>query len=197
MSQNKNIVWHNTTVTRSRRETLNGHRSYLLWFTGLSGAGKSTIAHAVEERLHTQGARTFVLDGDNVRHGLCSDLGFSEADRAENLRRIGEMAKLFLEAGVISLAAFVSPLRADRDKLRAMFAPDEFIEIYCECTVDVCESRDPKGMYKKARKGEIAHFTGISAPYDAPEHAELVLRTGESSLEECVDQVMKLIAERG
>lgn len=188
-----NTVWHHATVTRARREALNGHRSRVLWFTGLSAAGKSTLAHAVEEALHQQGRRTFVFDGDNVRHGLCSDLGFSAADRAENLRRIGEMCKLFVEAGVISLAAFISPMAAERDKVRAMFRPGDFLEIFCDCPLQVCEQRDVKGMYAKARRGEIPGFTGISAPYEAPLQPELIVYTARDSLEQCVEQVLALI----
>ena len=157
---NNNIVRHHASVTRTRREQMKGHRSLVLWFTGLSGSGKSTLAHAVEERLFQQGRHTFVFDGDNVRHGLCNDLGFSAQDRSENLRRIGEMAKLFTEAGIIALTAFISPLRADRQRLRSMFQPGEFIEIYCDCPLQVCEQRDVKGMYQRARAGEIPDFTG-------------------------------------
>jgi len=188
--KSSNTVWHHASVTRARREQLNGHRSKVLWFTGLSGSGKSTLAHAVEEQLHQQGCRTFVFDGDNVRHGLCGDLGFSAADRTENLRRIGEMSKLFIEAGVIALTAFISPLRADRERLRALFVPGDFIEIYCDCPLAVCEARDVKGMYARARRGEIADFTGISAPYEAPLKPELIVRTAEFSLDECVAQVL-------
>ena len=184
-----NVVWHQATVTRARREAQNGHRGAIIWFTGLSGAGKSTLAHAVEEHLHQMGCRTFVLDGDNVRHGLCGDLGFSAADRVENIRRVGEVAKLFMEAGVIVLTAFISPFRGDRNKVRAMVQPGEFVEIYCQCPVEVCEQRDTKGLYKKARAGEIGQFTGISSPYEAPDRPELVVNTSERSLQDCVQQV--------
>lgn len=187
------VVWHRATVTRARREAQNGHRGAILWFTGLSGAGKSTLAHAVEEHLHRMGCKTFVLDGDNVRHGLCGDLGFSAEDRVENIRRIGEVSKLFMEAGVIVLTAFISPFRTDRDKVRAMVGPGEFQEIYCQCALEVCEQRDVKGLYKKARAGEIMHFTGISSPYEAPEKAELVLCTSEQALQDCVMQVVNLL----
>lgn len=185
-----NVVWHHATVTRSRRETLNGHRSVILWFTGLSGAGKSTIAHALEERLHMMGCRTFVFDGDNVRHGLCGDLSFSVADRTENIRRVGEMVKLFLDAGVISLTAFISPLRSDRRRVRQLVGEGDFIEVYCRCSLDVCEARDVKGLYKKARAGEIKEFTGISSSYEEPENPELVLDTDKHTLDECVDQLI-------
>lgn len=184
-----NVVWHHATVTRARREAQNGHRGAIIWFTGLSGAGKSTLAHAVEEHLHQMGCRTFVLDGDNVRHGLCGDLEFSAADRVENIRRVGEVAKLFMEAGVIVLTAFISPFREDRNKVRAMVQPGEFVEIYCQCPVEVCEQRDTKGLYKKARAGEIGQFTGISSPYEAPDMPELAVNTSERSLQDCVQQV--------
>lgn len=187
-----NAVWHHATVTRARREQLNHHRSFVLWFTGLSGSGKSTLAHEVEERLHRQGSRTFVFDGDNVRHGLCADLGFSAEDRAENLRRIGEMAKLFVEAGIISLTAFISPYRSDRDRIKNMFTPGDFYEIYCDCPLEVCEERDVKGMYRRARAGEIPEFTGISSPYEPPQRPDLRVNTGRDSLEICVEQVLAL-----
>lgn len=190
-----NVVWHHATVTRERREAQNGHRGAIVWFTGLSGAGKSTLAHAVEEHLHRAGCRTFVLDGDNVRHGLCADLGFSAEDRVENIRRIGEVAKLFMEAGVIVLTAFISPFREDRNRVRAMVRPGEFIEVYCQCPVEVCEQRDVKGMYRKARAGEIAQFTGISSPYEAPGAPELVVNTSVNSLPDCVQQVIAVLAQ--
>lgn len=186
-----NVVWHHASVTRARRETQNAHRGAIIWFTGFSGAGKSTLAHAVEEALHQRGCRTFVLDGDNVRHGLCGDLGFSQEARIENIRRVGEVAKLFMEAGVIVLTAFISPYRADRERVRGMVEHGDFIEIYCNSTIEVCESRDVKGQYKKARAGQIPEFTGISSPYEAPENAELVVNTGEAELEACVQQVLQ------
>jgi adenylylsulfate kinase len=197
MNSSSNTVWHHATVTRERREQLNGHKGVIVWFTGLSGAGKSTLAHAVEERLHQMGCRTFVFDGDNVRHGLCGDLGFSEAERKENIRRIGEMAKLFIEAGVIALTAFISPFRADRRKVRSRVAPGDFIEIYCRCPVEVCEQRDVKGLYRKARAGEIKDFTGISSPYEEPENPDLALDTGSMPLEECVDRVIECLRATG
>ena len=167
----------------------------VFWFTGLSGSGKSTLAHEVEEQFHRLGRRTFVFDGDNVRHGLCADLGFSVQDRAENLRRIGEMARLFVEAGVICLTAFISPYRAERKRIKTMFAPEDFYEILCDCPLEVCEARDVKGMYKRARAGEIPEFTGITSPYEPPEHPDLRVCTGRDSLEDCVKQVMEF-AER-
>ena len=192
-----NVVWHHATVTRARREAQNGHRGTIVWFTGLSGSGKSTLAHAVEETLHRQGCHTFVLDGDNVRHGLCGDLGFSAQDRQENIRRIGEVAKLFMEAGVIVLTAFISPYRADRERVRGMVEHGDFIEIYCDASIEVCESRDVKGMYKKARAGLIPEFTGISSPYEVPKNPELIVNTGGAELETCVQQVVGEMVQRG
>lgn len=194
---NRNVVWHRATVTRERREKLNGHRSVNLWFTGLSGSGKSTLAHAVEERLHQSGCHTFVFDGDNVRHGLCGDLTFAHKDRSENIRRIGEMINLFLEAGVISLCAFISPMRSDRQKVRELIGDVNFIEIYCECPLAVCEERDVKGLYKKARAGEIKNYTGISAPYEEPLTPDLKINTSEQSLEHCVDLIIAMLVEKG
>lgn len=194
--KSSDVVWHHATVTRERRETLNGHRSVILWFTGLSGAGKSTVAHALEERLHMMGARTYVFDGDNVRHGLCGDLGFSVQDRSENIRRIGEMVKLFLEAGVISLTAFISPLRSDRRRVRQLVNEGDFIEIYCRCSLETCEARDVKGLYKRARAGEIKEFTGISSPYEEPEEPELILDTDTLTIDESVDRVIEYLRKR-
>lgn len=196
-SASTNIVWHHATVTRARREMQNGHRGAIVWFTGLSGSGKSTLAHAVEETLHQQGCHTFVLDGDNVRHGLCGDLGFSIKDRQENIRRIGEMAKLFMDAGVIVLTAFISPYRADRERVRGMVEHGDFIEIYCDASIEVCEARDVKGMYKKARAGLIPEFTGVSSPYEDPEHPDLTVGTGRLELDECVQQVIGEMERRG
>lgn len=192
-----NVVWHHATVTRERREQMNGHKSAVVWFTGLSGSGKSTLAHAVEDRLHSHGSRTFVLDGDNVRHGLCGDLGFSIQDRTENIRRVGEVAKLFTEAGVIVLTAFISPLRSDRDRVRNILPHGDFLEVYCAASLDACEARDVKGLYKKARAGQIAEFTGITSPYEEPSAAELIVQTGSSPLEESVRQVIELLQSRG
>jgi len=195
-SYSPHITWHHATVTRTRREALNGHQGAVCWFTGLSGSGKSTLAHAVEEVLHRRGCRTFVLDGDNVRHGLCGDLGFSAHDRQENIRRIGEVAKLFVEAGVIVLTAFISPFRADRERVRGMFQHGDFIEIFCDAPIEVCEARDVKGLYKKARAGLIGEFTGISSPYEAPENPELIVSTGTMGLEDCVRLVVGEIERR-
>jgi len=192
-----NVAWHHATVTRARREQLNGHRGAIIWFTGLSGAGKSTLAHAVEERLHRQGCRTFVLDGDNVRHGLCGDLGFSAKDREENIRRVGEVAKLFMEAGLIVLTAFISPYRADRERVREMVEDGEFIEIYCNSRIEICESRDAKGLYQKARAGQLPDFTGISAPYEIPEHPELIINSENTDIDACVQRIFADLIARG
>jgi adenylylsulfate kinase len=192
-----NTVWHNATVTRDRRAKLNQHKSVVLWFTGLSGSGKSTLAHAVEEQLYQRKCRTYVLDGDNVRHGLCGDLGFSQKDRVENIRRISEISKLFIDAGIIVLTAFISPFSSDREKARVLCGDENFIEIYCKCSLEICEQRDVKGLYKRAKKGEIKEFTGISSPYEAPENAELVIDTGNLSLEECVDMIFNYLIKNG
>jgi adenylylsulfate kinase len=194
---NTNIVWHHSLVSREQRERRNGHKSFVLWFTGLSGAGKSTLAHRVEELLFEKGCRTYVFDGDNVRHGLCADLGFSAEDRRENIRRIGEMSKLFVDAGVIALTAFISPFRRDRDLVRGLMGPGDFIEIYCDAALEVCEQRDVKGLYRRARVGEIPEFTGISSPYEAPESPEIVVRTGEHGLDECAWQILRYLQENG
>ena len=193
----KNIYRQQGLVHQQDRQQQAGHKSVILWFTGLSGAGKSTLAHAVEKALFNIGSRTFVFDGDNVRHGLCADLGFSVHDRQENIRRIGEMSKLFLEAGIIALTAFISPFQSDRDRVRSLVSEGEFIEIYCKADLSVCEQRDIKGLYAKARRGEIKDFTGISSPYEAPVNPELVLDTGVESLEACVNQVLAYLKARG
>ena len=196
--KSSNTVWHHATVTRHRREQQNGHRGVILWFTGLSGSGKSTLAHAVEEELHQRGCRTFVCDGDNVRHGLCGDLGFSEEDRTENIRRIGQMAKLFVEGGVVALTAFISPFHVDRQRVRMMIDnSQDFIEVFCDCPLEICEQRDIKGLYQRARRGEISDFTGISSPYETPENADLVIKTGELSIAQCVRRVVDLLEQRG
>lgn len=192
----RNTVWHDARVTRARREQQNGHRGVVMWFTGLSGAGKSTLAHELEERLHQMGCRTFVFDGDNVRHGLCQDLGFSPQDRTENIRRTGEMAKLFVNAGVIALMAFISPFAADRERVRQLLGDQDFIEIYCRCAIEVCEARDTKGLYRRARAGEIKDFTGVSSPYEPPENPDLVLDTGSEPLQICVDKTVALLERK-
>jgi len=191
-----NVTWHEANVTKQDRERLNGHGALVLWLTGLPSSGKSTVAHAVERALFERGCRTYVLDGDNVRHGLNKNLGFSPEDREENIRRIGEVANLFVQAGLIAIPAFISPYRADRDKARALIG-DDFCEVYVKCDVAVCEQRDPKGLYKKARAGEIAGFTGISAPYEEPLNPDLVVDTGRETIEESTDKVLALLERRG
>jgi adenylylsulfate kinase len=196
-TKSSNVLWHHATVTRGHREELNGHKSKLIWFTGLSGSGKSTLAHAIEERLHQMGCRTFVLDGDNVRHGLCADLGFSDGARAENIRRVGEMAKLFVDAGVLVLTAFISPFEADRARVRALLEDGDFIEVYCHCSLSTCEERDIKGLYRRARAGEIEEFTGISSPYEVPEAPDLKVDTEAMDVGACVDLVLALLQVKG
>jgi adenylylsulfate kinase len=186
----RELKWHHSSVTRNDRERQNAHKGQIVWLTGLSGAGKSTLASRVEEILFQSGCRTYLLDGDNVRHGLCSDLGFSTKDRQENIRRIGETARLFMDAGIIVLTAFISPFRADRELVRALVQPGDFIEVYCNATLHVCENRDPKGLYKKARRGEIPEFTGISSPYEAPLNPEVEVFTGRENLDACVADVI-------
>lgn len=192
-----NTVQHRSLVTRRDRERLHGHPSLAVWFTGLSGSGKSTIAHKVEKHLHDKGVSTYVFDGDNVRHGLCGDLGFSLEDRAENLRRIAEVIKLFLDAGIICLAAFISPMRSDRERVRQIVGPENFVEVYVSCPVEICEQRDVKGLYARARRGEIPYYTGISAPYEAPENPDLVLETDRCGIDECVEQVLAFLKNKG
>lgn len=194
--KSENLTWHEGHLTRDAREALYGHRGATLWFTGLSGSGKSTVAREVERLLAERRHHVYTLDGDNVRHGLCRDLGFSPEDRRENIRRIGEVCKLFSDACTLTLAAFVSPYRADRDGVRSLLAPLPFLEIYVAADLSVCESRDPKGLYKRARNGEIGEFTGISAPYEEPEHAELTLRTDRESVADSAAHVLALLEQR-
>jgi len=191
--QSSNTIWHQSVVSRISREQRYGHRGAILWLTGLSGAGKSTLAHAVEDRLFEIGCHTFVMDGDNVRHGLCADLGFSKHERTENIRRVGEVCKLFMEAGVIVLAAFISPIQKDRDCVRNLFKIGEFHEIYCKASLETCENRDIKGLYKRARTGEIKNFTGISAPYEEPVNSELVVDTARLSLDDSIKKVIDFL----
>jgi len=193
---NKNIVWHHATVTRQRRNMQNNHKSIVLWFTGLSGSGKSTLAHAVEEELYQKGCRTVVLDGDNVRHGLCKDLDFSDKSRKENIRRISEVSKLFIESGVITLTAFISPFEEERSKVREILVDGDLIEIYVKCPLSVCEDRDTKGMYKKAKNNEISNFTGISSPYEQPKNPDLVINTDKETIGESVNKVLDLLTQR-
>ncbi len=195
--KSQNITWHPSQLERSERERLHGHRGATLWFTGLSGSGKSTVARQVEVLLSQRRAYVYTLDGDNVRYGLCSDLGFSAQDRGENVRRIGEVCKLFTDAGTLTLAAFVSPYREDRNRVRALLPAGDFIEIYVSADLSVCESRDPKGLYKKARAGEIADFTGISAPYEAPEQPEITLHTDEEDVVASAQRVVAYLERVG
>jgi adenylyl-sulfate kinase len=196
-----NITWHPTQVSPAQRHALTRLRPAILWFTGLSGCGKSTLAMALESALLTRGHLAFVLDGDNVRHGLNKNLGFSDADRTENIRRIGEVAKLFVSAGVMPITSFISPFRADRDQVRALVPPGEFIEVFVDAPLDVCEARDPKGLYKKARAaaatGHGLHFTGIDSPYEAPDKPEIHLHSDRMSIEECVTTVIRYLADHG
>lgn len=190
-----NLYWHESSVTVEDRRNLNRYKSCIMWFTGLSAAGKSTLANTLAKELHGMHIHGYVLDGDNVRHGLNKDLGFSPEDRMENIRRIGEVAKLFVDAGMIALTAFISPYRQDRQQVRNLVNTDEFIEIYVKCAIDVCERRDPKGIYKKARSGEIKQFTGISAPYEEPENAEVVIDTAELSIEESIQKILDYLKQ--
>ncbi|WP_297992458.1 adenylyl-sulfate kinase [Anoxybacillus sp.] len=191
-----NIVWHEESVTKEDRRKKNNHHSFVLWFTGLSGSGKSTLANAVAKTLFEQNIHCYVLDGDNVRHGLNSDLGFSAEDRTENIRRIGEVAKLFVDSGQIVLTAFISPFRQDRQLVRDKLEQDEFVEIYVRCPLETCEQRDPKGLYKKARRGEIRDFTGIDSPYEPPISPELIVDTDEHSIEQCVQQIIAYLQHK-
>ena len=195
--RSQNIVWQDRGITRDDRERMHGDRGATVWFTGLSASGKTTLARALEEFLFERGCRVYVLDGDNVRHGLCRDLGFSHADRTENIRRIGEVAKLFTDFGALVLTAFISPYRADRDAVRAIMCQGDFIEVYVRASLEVCEHRDPKGLYRKARAGHIAEFTGVSAPYEAPENPELVVSTAETPVATCVAQIAEYLITRG
>jgi adenylylsulfate kinase len=195
--KSENIVWHETTVSKTEREKISGHRGCTVWLTGLSGSGKSTLANLLEKALWERGARAYVLDGDNVRHGLNKDLGFSPEDREENIRRIGEVAALFTEAGILNVTAFISPYKGDRDKVREIMADGDFVEVYVKCDLDECEKRDPKGLYKKARAGEIPEFTGISAPYEEPDKAELIIDTTSQSEEDCLQALLSYLEEKG
>ncbi|MBB5148548.1 adenylyl-sulfate kinase [Ureibacillus thermosphaericus] len=192
-----NIVWHNTSITKADYRKKNGHHSFILWFTGLSASGKSSIANALAKELFNRGNQAFVLDGDNIRHGLNKDLGFDEQSRKENIRRIGEVSKLFVESGQIVLTAFISPYKEDRALVRSLVDEGEFIEVYVKCSIEECERRDPKGLYKKARNHEIPNFTGISAPYEAPDHPEIVVDSEKYSIEECTAQLIDFLIEKG
>jgi adenylylsulfate kinase len=192
----ENVVWHDHRVSKAERRKLNNHNSCVVWFTGLPSSGKSTIAGEVEHQLNSKGIRTYLLDGDNVRHGLNSNLDFSPEDREENIRRIGEVAKLFVDAGIITLVAFISPYRKDREKARHILEAGEFIEVYVKCPAEVCEQRDPKGLYQKARQGEIKEFTGVSAPYEEPLHPEIVLETDKLAVDESVKKIIDYLENR-
>jgi adenylylsulfate kinase len=195
--RNTNITWHQPTVAQTDREERNRHKGVVVWFTGLPSSGKSTLAHEVERLLFERGCNSYVLDGDNVRHRLNKDLGFSPEDRKENIRRIGEVANLFTDAGVIVLTAFISPYREDRAQARSLNDPERFFEVFCKCSVQECERRDPKGLYRRARSGEIAQFTGVNAPYENPESPEIVVDTEGLSLEQCAEQVVRHLEEHG
>lgn len=194
---NQNIVWHTHKITRAERAQKKGQKPCLLWFTGLSGSGKSTVANALDVALFERGYHTFLLDGDNVRYGLNRDLGFSNKDREENIRRVGEVSKLFCDAGLIVLSAFISPFFSDRRLVRNLFPSGEFVEVFMDTPLEVCETRDPKGLYKKAREGSIKEFTGIDSPYERPERAEIVLDTSRLSVEACVGSLLEYMFERG
>jgi len=195
--KSSNIIYHQASVTRQRRNKLNNHRSIVLWFTGLSGSGKSTLAHALEEKLFQKGCRTFVLDGDNIRHGLNSNLDFSEKSRTENIRRVSEVSKLMMESGLIVMTAFISPFNKDRNEARKLISSDDFIEIYCKASLETCEARDVKGLYKRARAGEIKNYTGIDSPYEKPENPELVIDTDQQSLEESMSNILDYLKSNG
>lgn len=197
MTHNSNIIWHPAAITKSDRQSLNGHKSCALWFTGLSGSGKSVLANAVDEKLYRMGIQSYVLDGDNIRHGLNKDLGFRTEDRIENIRRIGEVAKLFVDSGQVILTAFISPFREDRDMVRALFPEGEFYEIYVKCPLHVCEQRDPKGLYQKARNGEIKHFTGIDSPYEAPLSPDFIIESDQISISDGADLIITELQSKG
>lgn len=190
-----NIVWHQTTLSKRERQSLNNHKSAIIWFTGLSGSGKSTLANALEKKLFDLNIRTYLLDGDNIRHGLNKGLGFSDEDRKENIRRIGEVSKLFVDSGQFALTAFISPFKEDRENVRNLVEKDEFIEVYVKCSLDECENRDPKGLYKKARSGEIPEFTGISSPYEEPVNPEITINSDSLSVEEGANQIIRYLKE--
>ncbi|MFC3150295.1 adenylyl-sulfate kinase [Litoribrevibacter euphylliae] len=195
-SKSTDVVWHSHSVSRKDRSEQKSQKPCLLWFTGLSGAGKSTVANSLDCALFKLGMHTFLLDGDNVRHGLNKDLGFSDTDRVENIRRIGEASKLFSDAGLIVLSAFISPFKSDRQMVRSLFPADEFIEVFVSTPLNICEKRDPKGLYKKARAGTIKHFTGIDSVYEAPENPEITFDTSRQSVDECVEQLIELLKSR-
>ncbi|KNF07326.1 adenylyl-sulfate kinase CysC [Gottschalkia purinilytica] len=190
--KSENVVWHKLSVSRDDRENLLKQKGVLIWFTGLSGSGKSTVANALQNKLYEKEKLTYILDGDNVRHGLNGDLGFTIEDRKENIRRIGELSKLFVDTGIITLATFISPLREDREQVRKLLNED-FIEVYIKCPLEVCENRDPKELYKKARDGKIKNFTGIDSPYEEPENPEITVDTSELSIDECIEKILEYL----
>jgi adenylylsulfate kinase len=196
VEKSSDVVWHQQSVTTEQKSSLKGHKAVLLWYTGLSGSGKSTVANAVEQKLLARGCHSYLLDGDNVRHGLNNDLGFTDEDRIENIRRISEVAKLFVDAGLLVSTAFISPFQKDRDQARALLKDALFLEVFIDTPLAVCESRDPKGLYKKARAGEIANFTGISSTYESPTDAEIHVKTESLSIEECADLVVAALIEK-
>lgn len=196
LEKSTNVVWHEQSLTKENRRKQNGHNSFVIWFTGLSGSGKSTLANALASRLFHDNVRNYVLDGDNVRHGLNKDLGFSESDRTENIRRIGEVSKLFVDSGQVVLTAFISPFQADRKLVRDLLGEKEFIEVYVKCSIDTCEERDPKGLYVKARQGLIKDFTGINSPYEEPVNPEIVVESDRTTIEESVEQVIQYLKQR-
>ena len=196
-NDDRNLYWHKHSVTVEDRWDEYGYKSCVIWFTGLSASGKSTIANALSHRLHSMNVRSYVLDGDNVRHGLCKDLGFGPQERKENIRRIGEVGKLMVDAGLITLTAFISPYREDRDMVRNILEDGRFVEVHVKCPINECENRDPKGIYKKARSGAIKEFTGISAPYEEPTAPEIVLETDKMTVDECVDRMLGYLGEKG
>lgn len=196
VNKNKDLFWHPSIITKKQRQIKNNHKSVILWFTGLSGSGKSTISNALESELFNMGKRTYLLDGDNIRHGINSDLDFSDKDRKENIRRVGEVAKLFVEAGIIVMAAFISPFRLDRLMVRELVEKEEFIEIYVKCPLSICEERDPKKLYVKARQGVIPSFTGISAPYEEPDNPEIIIETDKESIEQAVTKIISYLKNK-
>ncbi|MEK5442178.1 MULTISPECIES: adenylyl-sulfate kinase [unclassified Fredinandcohnia] len=196
MGEEQYIIWHQSTITKNERQQQNQHKSCVIWFTGLSGSGKSSLANALDKELFSLNVQSYVLDGDNIRHGLNAGLGFSKQDRKENIRRIGEVSKLFVDSGQIVSTAFISPFREDRDQVRALFPDGEFIEVYVKCPITICENRDPKGLYKKARNGEISEFTGISSPYEEPYRPELILETDKLTISQSVGTIINYLKER-
>jgi len=196
MGEEQYIIWHQSTITKNERQQQNQHKSCVIWFTGLSGSGKSSLANALDKELFLLNVQSYVLDGDNIRHGLNAGLGFSKEDRKENIRRIGEVSKLFVDSGQIVSTAFISPFREDRDQVRALFPDGEFIEVYVKCPITICENRDPKGLYKKARNGEISEFTGISSPYEEPNHPELIIETDKLTISQSVGTIINYLKDR-